>query len=335
MTGRAISSASRRTVLKALLLASLAAPSLFATDARAQADYPNKPVRISVPFAAGGVADITIRIVAEKLGTKLGQRFVIENMPGAGGISAARNALAGGKDGYTLALMSNGTAISVPLFKNLPFDPLKDFVPVSAVGYFDALFVANAESQYKTLGDVLKAAKEKPGTLNVGTISPGSTQNLTAELFKTTAGLDFVIVPFRTTPEAIIALLRNDIHMVVDFYAALKSGVTDGKTRALAWGGSKPSEVMPNVPTVQQAGVPGFDVVSWNALYAPAGTPQAVIDKLNAALQEVLADPDVKRRALELGIEAKGSTPAELDARMKSDIARWTKVIEQSGIQKQ
>ncbi len=324
----------RRLVCRALIAAPLFATLAPSNMALAQG-YPNKPVRVIVPFGPGGVADVTTRLVADKLGEKLGQRFIVENAPGAGGIAAARAAISGGNDGYTIALLTNGTAISVPLFKSLPFDPLKDFTPISSVGYFDTMFIVNTESKFKTLQDFIGSAKEKPGTLNVGTITPGSTQHLTAELFKSTAGIDFVIVPFRTTGEAVVALLRNDVQMVVDFYAALRPGLTDNKTRALAWTGAKPSAALPNVPTVAQSGVPGFEVVSWNAFYAPAGTPADVIAKLNGALQTVLVDADLKKRALELGIETKASTPAEIDARMKADIAKWGSVVDKAGIAKQ
>jgi tripartite-type tricarboxylate transporter receptor subunit TctC len=317
-----------------LALGALLAVFAVSDPARAQ-KYPDRPVRIIVPFAAGGVADITVRVVAERLGDKLGERFVIENQPGAGGIAAARSVKSSTADGYTLALLSNGTAVSVPLFKSLPFDPLKDFTPISSLGYFDFFFFANAGSDYKTLGDVVKAAKEKPGKLNVGTINVGSTQNLSAELFKSTAAIDFAIVPFRTTPEALIALLRNDIDIVVDTYAALKSGLSDNKVRPLASTGSKRTEYLPDVPTAQEAGVAGYETTSWNALYAPAGTPAPVIETLNRALQELLGTPEVKARLLELGIEARPSTPAEIDARMKADIQKWGQVIERAGIAKQ
>ena len=324
----------RRLVCRALLLATLFAVLAPSHMAFAQA-YPNKPVRVIVPFGPGGVADVTTRLVSEKLGEKLGQRFIVENVPGGGGVSAANLAKAGGNDGYTIALLTNGTAISVPLFKSLSFDPLKDFVPISSVGYFDCVFIVNSDSKFKTLQDFIGAAKEKPGTLNIGTINPGSTQHLTSELFKSTAGINFVNVTFRTTGEAVIGLLRGDVQMVIDFYAALKPGLLDNKTRALAWTGPTPSPALPNIPTVAQSGVPGFEVVSWNALYAPAGTPQAVIDTLNAALRTVLADPELKKRALELGIDTKAGTPAEVDARMKADIAKWGAVIEKAGIAKQ
>jgi tripartite-type tricarboxylate transporter receptor subunit TctC len=318
-----------------LVLAIAAAAALLPGQVRAQDKYPNRPVRMILPFGAGGVADITSRLVAEKLGEKLGQRFIVENMPGAGGIAAARAAISGGADGYTLILVTNGTSISVPLFKSLPFDPVKDFAPISSIGYFECVFVTNASSPYQTLPDLLKAAREKPGALNVGSVNIGSTQNLTAELFKSMAAINFVNVPFRTTPDVVVALLRNDLQMGVDFYAALKPGMSDGKLRAIATTGTQRSKSLPDVPTVQEGGVANFDVVAWNALYAPAGTQQPVIDTLNRALQEVLADPDLKRRALDLGIETKASTPQEIDAHLRGDIAKWGKVIAAAGIPKQ
>jgi tripartite-type tricarboxylate transporter receptor subunit TctC len=322
----------RRQVALAL---AFAASSSATGSVWAQAKYPDRPVRVILPFAAGGVADITARLVAEGLGNKLGQNFVIENNPGAGGITAARAALSGDKDGYTLTLLTNGTAISVPLFNHLPFDPLKDFVPISLFGTFETDFVAASSSSYKTLGDILSAARAKPGTLNIGTVNVGSTQNLTAELFKSRANIDVVIVPFRSTPEVSIALLRGDVQMGIDFYAPLKPSLDSGQARPIATGGTTRSVALPNVPTVQEAGVPGFEVTAWNGLYAPAGTPKAVIDTLNATLHEVLADPALKKHALELGIDAKASTPAELDGRMRSDVAKWGSVIERAHIPKQ
>jgi tripartite-type tricarboxylate transporter receptor subunit TctC len=303
--------------------------------AAAEARYPDKAVRIVLPFAAGGVADITARIIAEKLGDKLGQRFYVENQPGAGGIAAARTVISSPPDGHTLALLSNGTAVSVSLFKMLPFDPLKDFEPVSSLGFFDFVFSTGAHSEFKTLGDFIAAAKAKPGALNVGTINIGSTQNLSAELFKTAAGVDFTIVPFRGTPETQISLLRGDIALVIDSYSSMKGNLADGKLRALASSGSKRSEATPELATVQEGGVAGYDVVSWNALFAPAGTPPEIVGTLNAALRDILADADVKRRLIELGIEARASTPQEISARLKSDIDKWRQVIEKAGIEKQ
>jgi tripartite-type tricarboxylate transporter receptor subunit TctC len=320
---------------EATLALAAAATAAGARPLRAQAKYPTRPVRVILPFGPGGVADVTARLVCRALGDKLGQNFVIENNPGAGGISAARATISGGKDGYTLILLSNGTATAVPLFNHLPYDPVKDFVPISTIGYFTCVFVVNASSPFQTLGDFLKADKAKPGTINVGTITVGGTQNLTAELFKAKAGGQFVIVPFRTSPDVVIALLRNDIQLDIDFYAAVKPTLDNGKGRAIATSGPQRSPELPNVPTVQEAGVAGFEVVAWNGLYAPAGTPQNVIDTLNAGLHEVLADPALKKRALDLGIDARASTPAELDARMRADIAKWGAVIASAHIPKQ
>ena len=305
-----------------------------AAPASAQGKYPDKPVRIVLPCGAGGVADITTRLVAEKLGEKLGQRFVVENSPGAGGITAARAVLGAPADGYTLAVLTNGTAVSVGLFKALPFDPLKDFAPVSAMGYFDLVLVTNANGPYKTLGDFVKAAKEKPGQLNVGTIAAGSSQNLGAELFKSVSGLNFVIVPFKTSGDVLVGLERNDVQMAAEFYAALRGGLDAKKFIPVAISGTQRGAYLPNAPTAKEAGEPKWEVTSWNAIFAPAGTPPDVIATLNKALNEVLADPDVKKKALELGIDARGSTPQEIQDRLKADIAKWSDVIQKAGIEK-
>jgi tripartite-type tricarboxylate transporter receptor subunit TctC len=321
--------------LPRILLAVSLTVSMQAASPCAAAGYPDKSVRIVVPFAAGGIADITARIVAEKLGDKLGQRFYVENQPGAGGIAAARTVISSQPDGYTLAMLTNGTAISVSLFKKLPFDPLKDFAPVSSLGFFDFIFATGANSEFKTLGDFIAAAKKKPGALNVGTINIGSTQNLSAELFKMLTDIDFTIIPFRGTPEVTVSLLQGDIALMVDGYSSMKGNLADGKLRALASSGPVRSESTPDLATLRESGVADYDVVSWNALFAPSGTPPDIVKALNGALREILSDAGVKRRLLELGIEAKAGTPEELSARLKSDIDKWQKVIEKAGIQKQ
>lgn len=296
--------------------------------------YPDRPVRIILPLGAGGVGDISTRIVAERLGDKLGQRFIVENIPAAGGIQAAKTAMSAPADGYTLILFTGGVAGAVPQFKDLGYDPLKDFTPISSMGYFDCLAVTNGESPYKTLSDFLKAAKEKPGTLNVGVISGGGVQLLTANYLKQASNADFVIIPFKTTPDAIIGLLRNDVHMVIDFYAALKGGISDGKLRPVAWTGPTPSPALPNVQTAAQQGVKDFKATSWNSYYVKAGTPPAIIATLNKAVHEVVSDPDVKKRLLDLGIDSRASTPEQMDAQMRGDIKMWTEVIQKAGIEK-
>jgi tripartite-type tricarboxylate transporter receptor subunit TctC len=305
----------------------LAAPALAQT-------YPSKPVKILVPFAAGGIADITTRFVADRLGAKLGQQFVVENKPGPGGIEAARSALAGGADGHTLALLTNGTAISVGLFNNLRYDPVKEFVPVSGIGQFDFVFATGADSRFKTLGDVIRESKEKPGSLNVGTVAVGSTQHLSSELFKSMAGIDIKHVPYRTTADVLLGAIRGDVAIVVEPFATMKANIEDGKLRALGVSANAPSPFLPGVPPVAAA-VPGFDVPSWNALFAPAGTPPAVIETLNRAMVEILADADMKKKMFDVGIEAKATTPAEMGAKLQSEITRWAGVIEKAGIAKQ
>ena len=321
-----------------LLLTSLAILAAVAVSppraALAQAAYPNRPVRIVVPFAAGGVADSTARIVAEKLSDKLGQRFYVENQPGAGGITAARTALGAAADGYTLIMLTNGTAVSVSLFEKLPFDPVKDFVPVSSLGFFDFTFVTSASSGFKSLAEFIAAAKAKPGTLNVGTINVGSTQNLSAELFKTAANIDFTLVPFRGNHEAEVALLQGSLSLVIDSYSVLQGNITDGKLRALATSGAVRSESTPELATVQESGVSEYDVVSWNALFARTGTPGDIVKTLNGALQDILGEAETKKKLLALGIEAKAGPPEAIEDRLKADIGKWRQVIEKANIPK-
>lgn len=320
---------SRRTVLAALSVPVLAG------SLRAQTNWPEKPIRVIVPFGPGGLADVTTRVVGEKMSAILGQQIVVVNQPGAGGIAAAMTVKTAAPDGYTLALFTNGTAISVPLVAELGFDPLKDFVPISSLGYFDFVVVVAADSGYKSLADVIAAAKSKSGGINIGTINIGSTQNLSAELLRTQAGGTMTIIPYRNSPDAVTALLRKDVDFVIDGYTAVRAMLQDKRVTAIATSGPKRSPLTPDVPTAMEAGLKDFDVTSWNALYARAGTPDAVIAKLNAAVLAATADADVKKKLLDLGIEAKGSTPAEISARLTADIAKWGAVIQKAGIPKQ
>jgi len=316
-----------------LRIAAALIAALAAMPANAQT-YPDRPVRIVLPFGAGGVADVSSRIIADKLGERLGQRFVIENMPGAGGISAAKAVLSAPPDGYTLGLVTNGTAISAAIFNKLPFDPATDFDMISTLGTFDLVFAVNAASPHKTLADFVAAAKAAPGKLNVGTVNVGGTQHLGAELLKTAAGIDVQIVPFRNSPDIVVGLLRDDVHMMVDFPPAVKGQVDDGKLRLLATSGPKRSAFMPNLVTVAEAGVQNYEVTSWNGMFAPRGTPPRVVATINATLKEVLALPDVKQRLLDMGIEARPSAPDELMTLFKADVKKWDDVIVKAGIEK-
>jgi tripartite-type tricarboxylate transporter receptor subunit TctC len=312
----------------------LLALGLLALTAPAQAAWPERPIRLVLPFGAGGVADVTARIMAEKLTEKLGQRVYVENMPGPGGIAAARAVITSPPDGYTLAYVTNGTAISVAAFNSLPFDPVKDFEMVSAVGTFDLVLVVNAESEFKTLGDFLKAAKGNPGKLNIGTIAVGGTQNLGGELFKSVANLNVQIVPYKNSPDIVVALLRNDVQMMVDFPPAVQGQVNDGKLKILATSSPTRSPLMPNIPTAIEAGVKGYEVVSWNGVGAPKGTPKEIVTTLNKAIGEVMALPDVKASYAKVGVVAQASTPAELLKRLTDDIKKWDDVIVKAGIPK-
>jgi len=303
--------------------------------AQAQSDYPSREITLVLPFGPGGIADITSRIVADALGKKLGKNVVIMNQPGAGGAVAARAVLNAPADGYTLALLSNGTAISVPLFKSLQFDPVTDFTPVSSLAYFDFVFVAKADGKFKSLGDILKAARAAPDTLNVGTINVGSSQNLAAELFMSLAAVDVTVVPYKATPDLLVALLGDQIDMIIDSQTALKAGLQQKQAVALASSGLKRSVLLPQVPTADEEGVTGFDVTSWNAIFAPTGTSEEIVNKLNATLVEVLADPAIQKRFAELGVEARSSTPHEIGGRLKADIEKWSAVIKKAGIPQQ
>jgi tripartite-type tricarboxylate transporter receptor subunit TctC len=313
----------------------LALPALaLAFTMPAEAAWPEKPIRLVLPFGAGGVADVTARIMADKLSEKFGQRVYVENMPGPGGIAAARAVITSPPDGYTMAYVTNGTAISVAAFNTLPFDPVKDFAMVSMVGTFDLVLAVNAESEFKTLADFVKAAKGNPGKLNIGTIAVGGTQNLGGELFKSVAGLNVQIVPYKNSPDIVVALLRNDVQMMVDFPPAVQGQVNDGKVRILATSSPTKSPLMPTVPTAIEAGVKGYEVVSWNGVGVPKDTPKDVVATMNKAITEVMAMPDVKAAYAKVGVVAQASTPAELLKRLVDDIKKWDDVIVKAGIPK-
>jgi tripartite-type tricarboxylate transporter receptor subunit TctC len=305
---------------------------LVALAPQAQAAWPEKPIKFVLPFGAGGVADVTARILADKLSQKLNQRVVVENMPGPGGIAAARAVITAPADGYTMAWVTNGAAISVATFQSLPFDPVKDFAMVSMAGTFDLVFVVNDQSEYKTLGDFIKAAKDNPGKMNIGTIAVGSTQNLGAELFKSLTGLNIQIVPYKNSPDIVVALLRNDVQLMIDFPPAVAGQVADKKLRILASSSPQPSPLLPSVPTADQAGVKGYEVISWNGVGVPKDTPKEVIDTMNKAMREVLAMPDVQEQLGKVGVIAKASTPEEALARLTADIKKWNDVVDKAGI---
>ena len=322
---------------RAILAASLAtaALGLVAAPAMAQSAFPSKGLRIVVPFGPGGVGDLTARIVAEKLTSQLGQPVVIDNRPGAGGVVAAESVARSDPDGYTMFLMSNGTAVTAALFNKLPFDTVKDFTPVSTLGYFDIAVVVPANSPHKTLGELVSFAKANPGKINIGSINIGSTQHLAAELFKSTAGIDAQIIPYNGSPALIGAIRGQQVDVAVEILAPVLTQIQGGALRALAVTGEKRSIVLPDVPTAVEAGVKDYVASSWNALAVPSKTPRAVVDRLQKEIATAVADPGVREKLRGLNIDARSSTPEQNATLLASDIRRWSGVIERAKIQKQ
>lgn len=316
----------RFTALSALALAPVLA--------RAQA-FPSRGLRIVVPFGAGGVGDLTARIVAAGLSARLGQSVVIENRPGAGGVVAAESVARSEPDGHTLFLMSNGTAVTASLFKSLPFDTVRDFAPVSTLGFFDIVVVAHPDAPYKRFAELLAYARANPGKLNIGSINVGSTQHLAAELFKSSAGIDAQTVPYKGTPDLIGALRGRQVDVGVEILGPVLSQIRAGALRPLAVSGERRSAVLPEVPTALESGVSGFVASSWNALAAPAKTPRAVIERLQREIAATVADPEVQQKLRALNVEPRSSTPEQTAELLASDIARWGAVIERAGIPKQ
>ena len=310
----------------------LATQSAVTGTAHAQQAYPSQPIRFVIAFGPGGVADTTSRMLAEKLSEKLGQRVVVENNAGGGGIAAARAVLSAPADGHTLALLTNGTSISVSLFKNLTFDPLADFVPVSKLGAFEFFIAVGASSPYRTLADLVAAARADPKKLNVGTVNPGSTQHLSAMLLKSTAGIEFQWVPFRNSGDLLVALLRGDVDAAVDAYAAIRGNLDDGKVRALATSAGKRFALLPDVPTAKEAGAGEYETTAWNGLFVKAGTPPDIVAKLNKAINDAMDDPETEKRFAELQIIRVGGTPADMRKLIQEDTQRWGEVIKRAGI---
>lgn len=317
----------QRAALALGLLAGAMASSIAHAD-----PYPSKPVRIIVPYGPGGIADVTMRMVADKIGRKLGQRFVIENHPGAGGIIGMKTALAAPADGYTLTMIGGGLTIAKALFKSLPYNIETDFTPITTTASYGLVVATKTGSSYKTIADVIAAAKARPGALNFGTINAGSGQNLSAVLFKMMAGIDVAIVPYKTTPDLMTAVLRGDVDVAFEYYAGFQSPIQSGQMTVLATTGRERASNMPNVPTVIESGLAGYEVTSWNGLAVRKDTPAELVTLLNQAVDEALRSPEIQKFSAGAGMDARGMTPEALRDRIKSDVAKWTQVIEKAGI---
>ncbi len=319
------------------LLASIVACAAIITPASlwAQSAFPSKAIRLVVPNAPGGAADLTARTVAEKMAKGLGQPVVIDNRPGAGGVVAGQAVANAAPDGYTMLLISSGTAVSEALFKSLPFDAAKDFTPVAPLASFDLVIVSSPTGQFKTLSDLVKWAKANPGKLNIGTPAIGTTQNLAAELFKTAADIDAQVVPFKGTPDVITAIRGGQIQVGLDILSPLLSQIQAKALLPLAVTGAKRSRVLPDVPTAQEEGLKNLNAASWNGLAVPAKTPQAVVDRLSKEINVALADPEVRKKLEALNLDPNPGSPADATALLNGDIKRWGEVIERAKIEKQ
>jgi tripartite-type tricarboxylate transporter receptor subunit TctC len=322
--------AHRRTLLLRGAAALLAGATV---RARAEAPFPQKAITLIVPFAPGGVADITARAVAEGMTKSLGQPVVVDNRPSAGSIVAGQAVATARPDGHTLLLLSNGNAVSAGLFKKLPFDTLRAFAPITTLAWFDLGLFVPAGSRFATLHDAMAYAKANPGKLNIGTIAVGSTQHLAARLFETTARVQALLVPYKGSPAVLTALRAGEIDLAFEIAAPWVPQVAAGVIKALAVSSSQRNPALPAVPTVAQAGIAGYDVASWNALAAPAGTSPAVIEALGRAAHAAMAAPGVQDKPGRLGIRVQTGTPAGLQALLAAEVQRWGAVIRSAKIE--
>jgi len=308
----------------------IAALALIAGTAAAQT-YPDKPVKIISPFSAGGPADIYARYLGQRLTAPLGQPFVIENRVGGGGIIGADAVAKSAPDGYTLLIMSNTHTVNESLVTRKPYKLMTDLTPIAPINYSDLLLVVHPSVPAKDLKELIALAKAKPGALNYASSGPGTPYHMAGELFKAMAGLDIVHVPHKESSGARTSVMSGDVQMMFDAVTVMAKLAESGKVRAIASTGRTRSPVTPEVPTVSEAGVPGYEAVIWLGLMAPAGTPKPIVDRLNAEVQKVLAQPDVKADFAKQGAVPMQMTPEEFGRFLAEDIAKWEKVVKFSG----
>jgi tripartite-type tricarboxylate transporter receptor subunit TctC len=316
------------------LALSFAAIVAFAAPVAAQ-DYPTRSVRIIVPFGAGGPADVYARVMAQHLSEQLRQTFVVEARPGAGSIVGTDAVAKSAPDGYTLLMMSNTHTTNESLVPNKPFQLMRDFVGVAPVNYSDLLMVVHPSVQANDVAAFVALAKAKPGVLNYASSGPGTPYHMAGELFKAMSGTDIVHVPHKASGEARIAVTGGHVQMMFDAITTMAPLARAGQVRALATTGRQRSALMPDTPTVGEAGVPGYEATIWLGIMAPAGTPAAVVAKLNAEINKVLARPDVKEAWAKQGAVPMSMSPTEFDAYLRSDITKWADVVKRSGARPQ
>jgi tripartite-type tricarboxylate transporter receptor subunit TctC len=317
----------RRPALAAA--ATLLAAAVFSAAPCVAQDYPTKPVRIIVPFGAGGPADVTARLVGNVLQEKFGQPFVIENRTGAGGVIGTVEAAKSPPDGYTLLMMSNTQTANESLMPGRKYELMRDLVPIAPVNYSDLVIVVHPQVAAGTLAEFIALAKTQPGKLNYASSGQGTPYHMAGELFKSMAAIDVVHVPYRNSGEARSGVIGGQVQMMIDAVTTMAPNVAAGQVRALATTGKTRSSVLPDVPTASEAGVPGYEATIWLGLMAPAGTPKPVIDKLNAAVNDVTKRPDIVKLWAEQGAVPMSMTPEEFDKYLRGDIVKWAAVVKQ------
>ena len=314
----------------ALAATLLAAPILLATQCLAQ-DYPTRPIKIIVPFGAGGPADVTARLIGNVLQENFGQPFVVENRTGAGGVIGTLEAAKSPPDGYTLLMMSNTQTANESLVPQRKYELMRDLAPIAPVNYSDLVIVVHPQVPAKTLQEFVALAKSQPGKLNYASSGQGTPYHMAGELFKTMAGIDVVHVPYRNSGEARSGVIGGQVQMMIDALPAMAPNISENQVRALATTGNTRSGVLPNIPTAGEAGVPGYEATIWLGLMAPAGTPTPVIDRLNAAVNAAIKRPDVIKLWTEQGVVPMSMTPEEFDKYLRGDIVKWAEVVKKFG----
>ena len=322
--------------MSAMLKLGIGLMALLAVGVPAAAqDYPNRPVKIIVPFGAGGPADLSARFIGQHLQESLKQSFVIEDRPGAGAIIGTGEVAKAAPDGYTLLMMSNTHTTNETLRPNKPFQLMRDFVPIAPVNYSDLIMVVHPSVPAEDLKEFIALLKSKPGDLNYASSGPGTPYHMAAELFKAMSGTDIVHVPHKASGEARNAVIGGHVQMMIDAITTTAPTVEGGQVRALGTTGKTRSKLLPNVPTIAEAGVPGYEATIWLGLMAPACTPKAIVDMLNAEINKVLRKPEVREAWANQGAEPLIMSPSEFETYLRGDIDKWAKIIQTAGIKVQ
>lgn len=295
--------------------------------------FPNRPLQLTVAFAPGGAGDLIARRISKEMGVFLGQPIIIDNRPApVVGVQAVARAK---PDGYSMMMIGNGTTLTSALFEKLPYDLVKDFKHVSMMALFDVALIVDSGSAFSSVSDVLAYARANPGKMNIATVRLGSTQHLTASMFMAMTGVQATLVPFRTTADVLTSLRSGAVHTAFEIVPPILSQITSKTVRPLATAAARRSPRLPQVPTLQEAGIAGFDIASWNGISVPMGTPEPIVERLAEAVRAAVTKPEVQRDLLALGVEASPSTPEEMKQRVQNEIGKWNALIDRVGIERQ